>query len=583
MRYHTLMKKMWKIYESKKNILLPVFGVFAVSLIGFLYALLGEGSYVEVHDQMDGEILNYMYQAKYLFQGDSVPEFMNGMAKASMTPPAPLAVLFYKILPPFAAYAAVQWLVVVVGFLGMYFLCCDLGVRREAALVSGIMFAYMPFYPVYGLSALGQPLLVLCYLRYIRGEKGLFNLPGILFYALMSSLTLVGFAWILIGGLHLLYLLCRKKWGKLKRATAALAVLTVSYILTNLSLFSSLTGDGFTTHREEMVLRATQELGAAFWELLVQGGSYSKTYALPVLWLSALTVCIGIYGKHEATERKNSLIAGLLLGYFGIIVFAVGWNSSAVVELRKAVGGMVTYFQADRLYWILPFLSMLLLGLSLDYLLLLGEGYRDYPLKVLLWGMALCICASEGYMILKDSTVNKNIRLLLLDGYEQVTWEGLYMEDVFAEIEEQIEEDKSSYSVVSMGIYPSVALYNGFTCADGYSNNYSLEYKHLFREIMAPELEKSASISKYFDQWGNRCYLATAQRGYDAMVKKGEDFVYSQPDYDFYSMEKLNIRYIFAAAPIQGEKYESLLIEGSPFYSETSYYEVWVYDLQKNS
>ena len=53
---------------------------------------------------------NYIYQAKYLFKGNIIPEFMNGMDKASMTPPAPLGVIFYKWLPPFAAFAAMHWI-----------------------------------------------------------------------------------------------------------------------------------------------------------------------------------------------------------------------------------------------------------------------------------------------------------------------------------------------------------------------------------------------------------------------------------------------------------------------------------------
>ena len=113
------MEKAMTIYQQKKKILLPVIGMLAVSLIAIVYILLGKGSYVQVHDQMDGEILNYIYQAKYLFQGDVIPEFMNGMGKEAMTPPAPFGVLFYKIFEPFMAFVVMQWFVVVVGFVAV--------------------------------------------------------------------------------------------------------------------------------------------------------------------------------------------------------------------------------------------------------------------------------------------------------------------------------------------------------------------------------------------------------------------------------------------------------------------------------
>ena len=99
------------IYQQKKKILLPVIGTLAVSLIAIVYILLGKGSYVQVHDQMDGEILNYIYQAKYLFQGDVIPEFMNGMDKSSMTVPAPMGVLFYMFLPPFYSNTLIYFII----------------------------------------------------------------------------------------------------------------------------------------------------------------------------------------------------------------------------------------------------------------------------------------------------------------------------------------------------------------------------------------------------------------------------------------------------------------------------------------
>ena len=58
---------------------------------------------------------------------------------------------------------------------------------------------------------------------------------------------------------------------------------------------------------------------------------------------------------------------------------------------------------------------------------------------------------------------------------------------------------------------PAVALEAGFYCIDGYSNNYSLEYKHEFRGIIEEELEKCPAMKGYFDDWGSRCYLFTEE------------------------------------------------------------------------
>lgn len=128
------MKRVWRGYQQHKDLTLILLGLLAVSLITLPYLVLGEGSYVQVHDQLDGEVLNYMYQARYLGQGNIIPQFMNGMDKASMLPPAPLGVLLYKLLPPFAAYGVMHWLCLLTGFLGMYGLCRRLGVRGRSVL-----------------------------------------------------------------------------------------------------------------------------------------------------------------------------------------------------------------------------------------------------------------------------------------------------------------------------------------------------------------------------------------------------------------------------------------------------------------
>ena len=54
------------------------------------------------------------------------------------------------------------------------------------------------------------------------------------------------------------------------------------------------------------------------------------------------------------------------------------------------------------------------------------------------------------------------------------------------EIDDAIGRDKSTYRVAHLGISPAPALMHGFYTVDGYSNNYPLEYKHRFREVIAP-------------------------------------------------------------------------------------------------
>lgn len=574
------MKKIVAIYQQKKSILLPSLGVLCVSFIAFVYFLLGKASYVQVHDQVDGEILNYIYQAKYLFQGNVIPEFMNGMAKEAMTPPAPFGVLFYKVFEPFVAYVVMQWFVVVVGFLGMYGLCNYLKMPREIGFVVGVMFSYMPFYPTYGLAGLGAPLLVWCFLCYLNGEGGIWPLLGIILYAGMSSLVLVGYVWLAFGGAVTLCLLIKEVTRKKGiRGLIATMVLLVTYVLVNLDLFKTLLGIGYVTHREEKIVSYPIAWLGRFKELLLYGGSYSNTYASGIILVSVMVILFVGRCTNDEIRCRVAKIRVLLGGICVAAALAATWNTALLLTIRHALGGMFEYFEADRIYWTFPFWWMLLLAFVLDFLWVYMKFYGRKLRAILGFCVGMFLLLLQGAQIFRDGTMNKNIRLLLMDGYTQkLTWESVYMEDVFAQIEAALLEDKSTYSVVSLGMYPSIALYNGYICADGYSNNYDLEYKHAFRRIIANELEKSEEVKAYFDDWGNRLYLPSAQTGYDVTIQKGKGVTYESLAYDVAAMKELNVRYVFAAAPISNASELGMeLVAGSPFASDTSYYEVFVY------
>ena len=62
-------------FKQYKSFIYMFIGFAAVSLIALPYFVLGGGTHVQLHDQMDGEILNYIYQAKYFLKGDIIPEF----------------------------------------------------------------------------------------------------------------------------------------------------------------------------------------------------------------------------------------------------------------------------------------------------------------------------------------------------------------------------------------------------------------------------------------------------------------------------------------------------------------------------
>lgn len=170
--------------------------------------------------------------------------------------------------------------------------------------------------------------------------------------------------------------------------------------------------------------------------------------------------------------------------------------------------------------------------------------------------------------------------MIFPDTYDLMDWEEYYASDVYEQVEEFIDKDKSMYKTISLGITPAAALYNGFYCLDGYSNMYSLEYKHRFREIMAKELDKLEELRVYFDTWGNRCYLFNAETGNYMLIDKNNGASYKNLEFDTGKMYEMGARYLFSAMPIDNAEEIGLkLMRETPFSTPESYFEVWLYEI----
>ena len=70
-------------------------GVMAVTCSIIPNFILGEDSIFTAHDQLDGEMIAYVLQARNLFGGEWLPEFMGGMWKTALTLPEPACVLLF--------------------------------------------------------------------------------------------------------------------------------------------------------------------------------------------------------------------------------------------------------------------------------------------------------------------------------------------------------------------------------------------------------------------------------------------------------------------------------------------------------
>lgn len=273
--------------------------------------ILGQESIFTYHDQLDGEMIAYILQAKHLFSGDVLPEFMGGMSKTALTLPAPVFVLLFLGGDYFAALTVMLLVGRLTGFAGMFLLVSHLTKRTSVAAAAGVLYGFLPFLPVYGLSQYGIPLLFWCGLKLREGKYLVCAYCCTALFGFSSSLVLAGFGLLGVGVVVFLWDLFKKKhsWHFL----AAWQLLLVVYVAENFRLLCQLAGigDSFVSHKAEYVLNATP-FWHLFWQDLFVGGQHSEGHhgVLLLILLAVLAVVLAVcllLESRASEEPEHSL------------------------------------------------------------------------------------------------------------------------------------------------------------------------------------------------------------------------------------------------------------------------------------
>ena len=574
---------------QKAQMFLFAIGCLTVAAAMLPYIILGENMVVFYPDQLDGEVLAYILHAKYLFTGaDVYPELMNGISANGLFPPAPLLVLLYKIMHPSAAFVCNQIFCMLTAYIGMY-LCLKKAVGNEwVSVFCGILFAYLPLLSVYGLCQYGQPLLIYAFYLLYEGRHKATALGAIVLYGFMSSLVLVGYAVLGIGGLCLLWFMFKHEGRERKWVFIGWGTLLCCYLLVNYELIFQVFGIGVQrTSHKEIVVRYGQNVIEAFKHVFYKGTVHTPTHQQVIVLFTVAVLILGafLYKRLQGRERVafRLVAAGVSFNLFCALFYAF-YQSGLMAEFRNRVGGVIKEFQLDRVYWLTVSVWYLLLGLDLY---LLWEWVKRFGKTGKRVGAAVGVIGLSGLVCLSAATVyyysdfNRNLhRLRLGEAYEKVTWDDFYAPEVFAQIDDFIGRDKASYRTLSFGIYPAAPLYNGFYCLDGYSNNYDLSYLYTFREIIKGELEKDASLRRYYDEWGCRCYVLSAELGINRYMLPKNSSLNSGLALDVEAAARLGAEYLFSAVEIPNARELGLtMLREEPFGTSDSYYEIYLYGL----
>ncbi|MER2998035.1 DUF6044 family protein [Pontibacter populi] len=580
------------IYNSKEPIsfLFWIGLAFIVLLFSLPRIILGEDSYITIHDNLDSELVwkMIMTEGGQLIGDNAVTQrVMNGFPSKLYPSQLNISVWFFLFLSPFQAYVVNEIVVHAVAFIGMFLLLKKyvLPAKNYSWIVLGVSvtFAALPFYSVYGLSITGQPLLLYAFLTLLNKGHNWKSYAIIVLYAFYSSLPLTGFFILvaLAGWLIVYYYQNRVVNLPLLLGTI---VLGLCYVITEHNLlYMMLLDTSYVSHRtdytpENIVSHDIIELVQQTADSFVFGNYHAATVHRPVL-ITAI-IALFIAWRRKDYRSYGNIITLLIIALLLSLSYTI-YKSFILVELKNTIS-IVKTFDFSRFFWFRPLVWFITFALSLVVI------SRDTKWGKILAGfcvlLQLAFCLKSTTQTTNEFNENRHLLMAKYLGTPRppqnlsVTYKEFYSEELFAQIKEYINRPQASYRVLSIGFHPSIAQFNGFYTLDGYQNNYPLEYKRQFRKIISEELAKNKKWYNYFEGWGSRFYILPAElENYYDNVKTKEARI-RQLDINTSAAKSMGAEYIFSSIKIENATENEMHLE-KVFEREDSPWRIYLYSI----
>jgi hypothetical protein len=264
--------------------------------------------------------------------------------------------------------------------------------------------------------------------------------------------------------------------------------------------------------------------------------------------------------RQSKSNHRKPLFWIIIIMIGGIALFS-GFQKTAPISRILATVKAIIPMQFDRFYFLYPMLWALAFAIVLSIL-------RFQSSKMHLLVSAIILLQIMVLFRHHELFINRN----------SPSVEEFFAEKQFKEIQDYIGQPLNSYRIGSIGIHPSVSLFNGFYTVDGYWANYPLTYKHAFRKIIANELEKSKKIKDYFDDWGSRAYLFNSQIRINWVEVPDNSLKLNNPEYDWEAFYDLGGRYLFSAFEMD-KKSSPQLIFRKQFNHKASAWTIYLYEI----
>jgi hypothetical protein len=514
--------------------------ICAVVLHALWPVLWGEQTLLRVHDFLDAyhPILYRLTHDAAAFSGPAVafePMLSGTVLRGSLPSDASLIFWVYRLAPtPMAAIQMLHLITVLVAAASAWLLLNDVLPRSEGlhwALPLAAVFAFVPFYPPYLFGIAAMPAVAWALWMMYRGSLSLWAWTIVVLYPLCGPIQFTTLFVVLVGGLAWVVVSIRRRrihWS----LALAVTLLGVVALISEWRLVSTLfSGNLADSHRTEFAGGySTLNIKGLLLEVLLRFFLFeSNTYdRLAVGALGVVGICwLVILRVRGSAEERNWSAAGLGIASATLLCAGLepvlNWGGMSRLLDAYYELPLTRSLDVSRFYTLVPLGWLLVLAISGSLAtarLLRSSNHHLRQLASVLPILTVLVYFAQDWSSYQpflryysarftqsESEANQAVRRET-PGF--CTYAQYTTPELWQQVLRQIPEPLGAVRVGSVGLSPGIALLYGLNTVDGYWNVIPLEYKRRFRNVIAGELARDSSLCRYYDDWGSRMYLFSA-------------------------------------------------------------------------
>jgi len=592
--------------------------IFLILLLSPLFASDGV-FYVPIFDNLDSSVVWYKILANsglvFADNNTTIPNMMSGLPRSSYFSEFRILVLLYYLFEPQTAFIINEVSIHLLAFFSMFVFLKKYILKEKTyyknipVYVASLYFALIPYWTGSGASIALIPLITYTLLNIKNNDYTKFDWLIIILLPLYSSFTFFYMFYIFMVSLYIIFDSIRNRHIN-KKLLFAIGLMTIAFLLTEYRLvYAMFFNTSFISHRSEFDIFFNKPFAEVYTLALIffLKGHISHISGLQVPYiLPSIIISMVLTFVPRRFTAKESMAIWLII----ILTFiAEIWNEILTKPYSLPLLTIFTLFfiirQKKYTFFALLFLLQIILAFvaSMDHYIAL-KGITDiFPIltklnitriafiQPFIWSILLFL--SILIYIKKLHFANIFVLILILVQFthsynksfyqskptkKYASFKNYYAPELFAKIKEKIPEPIEEVRIVSYGLEPAVSLYNGFYTVDGYSPNYPLEYKYMFRKVIAEFLDiPSYQMARNtYDKWGGKIYILSTTVTPEYYKK---DTIVKKSIFNVKALCELNTNYMISSRRFDPKSRPKLFLINK-FVGKSDSWDIYLYKLK---